>query len=374
MTDLSTISVIPFYGNNDEWPTWSEKFLAKARLYGFKDVLLGKLRIPMTDEDYEVDTEEGKKLRIAADMNEFAYTELILSIDDKTSNGDMAFNLVKGFKNKYYADGNASMAWERFKNKYEPQSAPSLVKMEKQFRQSALKKGQDPDFWITELEDYRMKLDELGSRISENQFILHILNNMTTNYDLQLAMMEKRINDKINPLTVDQIRADLNLRFERLNEKKDYSDNKDNQNVAFFGGQFKGKCRNCGMMGHKSINYKNKICQNGFQNGSQTSNQSGSQNSGNQVNLHNGAHCTYCRRPGHYKSNCMKLKKKYNRNSGTSTHDNQERQVLKSNDVAFTSFVTKNNLSSDVWILDSGASCHYCQSMEGPHEWFHLSQ
>jgi hypothetical protein len=110
---------------------------------------------------------------------------------------------VKGCKNKDYADGNASLAWERLKNKYEPQSAPSLVKMEKQFRQSALKKGQDPDIWITELEDYRMKLDELGSSISENQFILHILNNMTANYDLQLAMMEKRINDKINPLTVD---------------------------------------------------------------------------------------------------------------------------------------------------------------------------
>jgi hypothetical protein len=211
--------VIPFYGKNDKWPTWSEKFLAKARRYGFKDVLLGKVRIPMTDEDYEVDTEEGKKLRIAADMNELVYTELILSIDDKTSNGKVAFNLVKGCKNKDYADGNASLAWERLKNKYEPQSAPSLVKMEKHFRQSALKKGQDPDIWITELEYYRMKLDELGSSIFENQFILHILNNMTANYDLQLAMMEKRINDKINPLTVDEIRADMNLRFERLNKK-----------------------------------------------------------------------------------------------------------------------------------------------------------
>jgi hypothetical protein len=83
-----------------------------------------------------------------------------------------------------------------------------------------------------------MKLDELGSSISENQFILHILNNMTANYDLQLAMMEKRINDKINPLTVDEIRADLNLIFERLNEKKDDNDNEDDQDVAFFGGQF----------------------------------------------------------------------------------------------------------------------------------------
>jgi hypothetical protein len=125
------------------------------------------------------------------------------------------------------------------KNKYEPQSAPSLVKMEKQFRQSALKKGQDPDVWITELEDYRMKLDELGSSISENQFIFHILNNMTADYDLQLAMMEKRSNDKINPLTVDEIRADLNLRFERLNEKKDDNDNEDNQDVAFLAANLK---------------------------------------------------------------------------------------------------------------------------------------
>jgi hypothetical protein len=96
MTDLSTIRVIPFYGKNDKWPTWSEKLLVKARSYGFKDVILGKVRIPMTDEDYEVDTEEGMKLRIAADINELAYTELILSIDYKTSNGKVAFNLVKG--------------------------------------------------------------------------------------------------------------------------------------------------------------------------------------------------------------------------------------------------------------------------------------
>jgi hypothetical protein len=84
-----------------------------------------------------------------------------------------------------------------------------------------------------------MKLDELGSSISENQFILHILNNITANYDLQLAMMEKRINDKINPLTIDEIRADLNLRFERLNEKKDDNDNEDNQDVAFLAANLK---------------------------------------------------------------------------------------------------------------------------------------
>jgi hypothetical protein len=50
-----------------------------------------------------------------------------------------------------------------------------------------------------------MRLEELGSSVFNNQFILHILNNMTDDYDLQLSMMEKRVTDKSNPLTVNEI-------------------------------------------------------------------------------------------------------------------------------------------------------------------------
>jgi purine-nucleoside phosphorylase len=95
-----------------------------------------------------------------------------------------------------------------------------------------------------------MRLEELGSSISDNQFILHILNNMTDDNDLQLAMMEKRVTDKSNPLTIDKIRDNLNQRFKRLNE------NDNDQEVACFGGQFKGKCRNCGTIGHKAKDCK----------------------------------------------------------------------------------------------------------------------
>jgi hypothetical protein len=273
-----------------------------------------------------------------------------LSIDDKTNIGKVAFNLVKGYKNKHYADGNANMAWERLKNKFEPSSAPSLVKLEKQFRQCSLKKRQDPDIWITELEDYRMRLEELGSSISDNQFILHILNNMTDDYDLQLAMMEKRVTDKSNPLTIDEIRDDLNLGFERLNEKQnEESENDNNQEVPFFGGQFKGKCRNCGAIGHKAKDCKSKTRQNG------------GKNSGNYNNFqkysNNGAYCTYCCCPGHIKSNYYKLKNKSNRNSGTSNNGGQGERIFNSNDVAFTTIAMKNNFANDLWILDSGASC-----------------
>ena len=64
-------------------------------------------------------------------MNKLAYTELLLTIDDKTSNIKVVFNLVKVYKNNDYADGNSNMSWERLRKKFEPQSDPSLVKMEK---------------------------------------------------------------------------------------------------------------------------------------------------------------------------------------------------------------------------------------------------
>jgi hypothetical protein len=45
------------------------------------------------------------------------------------------------------------------------------------------------------------------------------LNNLPTEYNLQLALLEKSIGDKDKPLTVEEMRAELSLRFERLNMK-----------------------------------------------------------------------------------------------------------------------------------------------------------
>jgi hypothetical protein len=53
--------------------------------------LLGKVKVPRTNENYDLESDEGKKLTLAADMNELAYIELILLIDDKTSSGKVDF-------------------------------------------------------------------------------------------------------------------------------------------------------------------------------------------------------------------------------------------------------------------------------------------
>jgi gag-polypeptide of LTR copia-type len=193
MTDLNTIIVIPFCGKVNEWQIWSEKFLAKAKKYGFKDVLVGKLSIPKADEEYDEVSDLGKKMSRSIELNEIAYTELILSIEVKTSSGKIAFNIVKGCKSKDYPDGNAASACEKLKNKFEPVSAPSLVKLDKQFIDSSLKKGQDPEVWITDLEDICVKIDDIGSSILENQFMIHILNNLTADYDFNLLCLKEEL-------------------------------------------------------------------------------------------------------------------------------------------------------------------------------------
>jgi hypothetical protein len=141
MIDMNAIRLIPFCGKVEEWPIWSERLLAKAKRCGFKDLLLGKLPIPKVDEEIDETSEIGKKNSIIIKLNEIAYTELILLIDVKASSGKVDFNFIRGCKTKDYPDGNGAMAWERLKNKYEPVSVPSMVKLEKQFRELSLKKG-----------------------------------------------------------------------------------------------------------------------------------------------------------------------------------------------------------------------------------------
>jgi hypothetical protein len=72
-------------------------------------------------------------------------------------------------------------------------SALSILKQDKQFRESSLKKGEDPEVWITELEDIQVRLDAMGSGISETEFLVNALNNLTPEYNLQ-PVLSKSLN------------------------------------------------------------------------------------------------------------------------------------------------------------------------------------
>jgi hypothetical protein len=100
--------------------------------------------------------------------------------------------MVKVCNNKDCTKFNAAMAWERLKNKYEPTPDPSLVKTEKMFRQSSLFKNKDTDSWITTLEEFRMKIEYVGSAMTDDKFIIHVINVLTSmNYIVRHNGMHK---------------------------------------------------------------------------------------------------------------------------------------------------------------------------------------
>jgi hypothetical protein len=116
---------------------------------------------------------------------------------------------------------------------------------------------------------------------------------------------------------------------------------------ALFSGQFKGKCRNCGQVGHKSFQSKNHSSHNG-----------GNNRNGTGINF-----CSYCHKPDDDKKSCFKLRKKEAQNSHASNFNgNAYRRNYESQDVVFT--VTSKNeiLTDDIWICDSGACGNNCKS------------
>ena len=101
---------------------------------------------------------------------------------------------------------------------------------------------------------------------------------------------------------------------------------------ALLAGQFKGKCQNCGKIGHKAANCFLK---------------KGKQDDKSVV-------CFYCKKPGHMKSDCFKLKRK----------QKEKGNIKDTADVVLMS-LPNSNFFAYTWVGDSGDSGHYCNSLEG---------
>ena len=82
-------------------------------------------------------------------MNELAYED-----DGTTDAGRVTFSIVRGTKSNELQDGDACLAWKRLNDKYKSTSAPSDLKLMKEFNNSKLQNvKEDSDVWLTKLED-----------------------------------------------------------------------------------------------------------------------------------------------------------------------------------------------------------------------------
>ena len=114
----------------------------------------------------------------------------------------------------------------------------------KKFTNSRLaSKRDDPDVWITNLQDIKLRIENQGSKIDDVDFMIHIINNLRREYEISQAKLEDRLNYNQDPLTIEEIQTELNLKFLRMNPKKNTRfEEEETEETVLFSGGFKGFC------------------------------------------------------------------------------------------------------------------------------------
>ena len=175
MSDLmKAIRIVSFNDNKENYRMWAKKFLSIASTKKYKDILIGSKVAPKFDEVIDETSEEGKRMLQAKELNEKAYNDLVLACT-----GEIGFSIVDEAISDDYPEGDARRAWVNLEKKFQPSSSANKVQLRREFNSSKLKNWKkDPDSWISKLEIMRKRLKKMGNEMSDEDFMIHILNNL----------------------------------------------------------------------------------------------------------------------------------------------------------------------------------------------------
>ena len=88
-------------------------------------------------------------------------------------------------------DGNAMLAWKNLVVKYKSKINATKMQLKQEFAQSSLDKTKKyPDEWITVLKCLQQRLKTMRHIISDEDLIMHILNNLPDEYKSLVEQME----------------------------------------------------------------------------------------------------------------------------------------------------------------------------------------
>ena len=190
-----------FSGKSANWKYWDRLFRARAYYKGYLGILTGDDKLPDDPKDLSLSSDQEKLIT----LNQQAFYDMIYAMDSRTSQEQVAFNHLDSARSTKYPEGNSCQAYEKLQAKYNPKAAPYIAALQAQFSTTELKRGGDPDVFITAMEDIRTCLTDMGMTISDKQLMIQILNGLTQDYENQQDNLSSRLNDQSNPLTVEQI-------------------------------------------------------------------------------------------------------------------------------------------------------------------------
>jgi gag-polypeptide of LTR copia-type len=178
--------VLMFSGRAKDFPPWEEKYKARETIKGLGEMLVlpKGVVIPKASDELDPNDPDEAKLIELREKNKKAYSNLVCSMDTGTAAGNVAFQLVRSSKSVDYPDGHTPTSWEKLMGKYRPKTAPTLTKLHREFYAMAMSAGQNPDVFLVKLEYQRMLMEQMESKMTDDQFLMHVVNVLPTEYNV----------------------------------------------------------------------------------------------------------------------------------------------------------------------------------------------
>ena len=339
---------LKFDGDEDFWDEWSDKTLSTAKSKGFRLVYASDTK-PCSDAEYAVSTD--KEERRIYENNDKAYQLLM------TCCTGLPYRLVKTAKTKKHIDGDAFKAWTNLCHRYAPNEVSNMVQLHSRFNNCCLETPtSDPDVWFVELDIICKRMSEVDPTYEkrEQEITSHIIDRLPEAYDNLLPVIED------NDLSLHVIQQKIRNFWNRKLKQK-----KNSKEIALYATKFKGKCRNCGKQGHKSVDCR------------VSSNVSGNKGSKDEDGEEKGMKCFNCNKyAGHIAKDCPEKKKEKGGEEKKETgmfvgmcefiETNEEvfeqtyrkdYDPMTTNDAEPSEFCASSD-GTELWLADTGATSH----------------
>lgn len=363
MSDIEkSVKVIPFTEKSD-WRVWSRKFTARAYIKGYKDVLIGEVSVPKHDAPIDVTTSAGKDQMKARKANDLAYSDLLLSFEDIVN-----FALIDEATTTDHPEGDAAKAWKNLLNKHEPNTSANKVQLKGKFQQSRLNSVKnDPEVWVANLEKMRQQLRVMGDTMTEEDLIIHIINNLPKEYENLTDSIELDLDDEFSKINIEEVKKRLRSKFNKLKKRLNISDAKDGngeEESALFVKAFKGRCHSCGKWGHKGSECQEKA---------KDTNLGFKQSKGHNGKPKFDGECNYCKKYGHREVDCFKKKREQGKPAENANASFETKTEIVLTVCEVCSLVDEDDHKIQSWVGDSGASSHMVNSLDGVTDVVHAS-
>jgi len=200
--------------------------------------------------------EEVKRIQ---KMNQKAADISLNSILTDTERGQSVFCLTEKFHNAKagFASGQFHKEWTAMTTRYKEVESKSITDSKEECYGAKMKDDQQPSLFIVQMKRLNIKMKEKGHDIKDDDFLHDILSKLPKSRSSLMMnpcqIKQLFIKEKLTAAcTLDVLTIDLEkTHVENIEETKNKKGSSEGEKGFYTSGKpFKGKCYNCGKMGH----------------------------------------------------------------------------------------------------------------------------